>query len=80
MPKTLAHYKDIEKARKWRNSQRKENYRRGNFCQSKRRPWSKKEIVLIMYSLKPDRILAKQLKRSVQAIQVRRHHVRKETT
>jgi hypothetical protein len=75
MPKTIARYKDKNKALKWRNFQRKENYKRGNFCQSKRRPWTKREITLIMCSTKLDRILAEQLKRSVSAIQVRRHHV-----
>ena len=78
MPKTIARYRDKDKARRWRNFQRKENYKRGNFCQSKRRPWTKKEIALIMHSPKLDRILAEQLKRSVSAIQVRRHHVKKE--
>ena len=77
MPKTIAQYKDKEKARRWRNSQRKENYKRGNFCLSKRRPWTKKEISIVMNSLKPDRIIAEQLKRSVLAIQVRRYLVRR---
>lgn len=68
----MPYYKDIP----YRNAQRKKNYRRGKtFDQHSRQAWQKEEVKLLHESHVrgfTDRELAFELRRSVQAIQVKR--------
>jgi len=72
MPKCIKKYADEDKARKYRNHQRKENYKTGRLHQKVRGEWTNKEAEAILNPDASDRVLALQLKRSVQAIQVKR--------
>lgn len=73
MPKTLKLFKDKNKARIYRNKQRRINYNRGSLTKfNENKHWKTKEIKLICSSLLFDRQLAKLLGRTVRAIQLRR--------
>lgn len=72
MPNFLKNYPK-EKGRILRNSQRKRYYDKYNFNKEKHyKKWSTREIEIIKFSNDPDVIIAKYLKRSVQAIQIKR--------
>ena len=79
MPKTLKSYADSERAREYRNRQRKRNYALcpGNdeVRHTRWRDWERK---LVMEHDIPDREISRMTVRSVRAIQVMRHKMRKE--
>jgi hypothetical protein len=73
LPNSLKHYKDREKAREYRNRQRKANYRKSDvFRLPGFRHWSYRDIELIMMSSMTDFALARLLHRNVRAIQIKR--------
>jgi hypothetical protein len=72
MPKNLKYYKDRNKMLKYRNASRKKNYKKGVFTRNAGKYWSELDIEIILLSCDTDRVLAKYLGRSVQAIQVKR--------
>lgn len=80
LPKTLKQYADTNKAREYRNRQRKINYDRGakHTCNGYNR-WSKSdEKILMEYSDKmTDRKLSEILERSVKSIQIHRSRMKK---
>lgn len=59
-------------ANDYRNRHRKKNYSKGNFSDGSRKRWLDSELDMLYTSQLSDRDLAKQLKRSVQSIQVKR--------
>jgi hypothetical protein len=80
--KCLKYYKDSEKANSYRNRTRKSNYTKGRVYQrERRRMWYPREVALLCkYDLEgmlSDREIAKELERSVQAIQVKRCSIEK---
>lgn len=79
MPKTLKNFADSERAREYRNRQRKRNYALcpGNdeVRHTRWRDWERK---LVMEHDIPDREISRITGRSVCAIQVMRHKMRKE--
>lgn len=72
MTKAIRGYKDINKAKLYRNKQRAVNYQRGNFTVIKYKRYSPDDDWEILFSGKSDREIAKELKRSVRSIQIRR--------
>ena len=79
VPKTLKNYADSDKARKYRNRQRKINYDRdGSDRKRSGKPWLGYEVKMILERKYKDRILAKVLGRSVAAIQIKRAKVKSE--
>lgn len=79
MPKTLKNFADSERAREYCNRQRKRNYALcpGNdeVRHTRWRDWERK---LVMEHDIPDREISRITGRSVRAIQVMRHRMRKE--
>jgi hypothetical protein len=78
MPKSLKNYVDQRKALEYRNKQRQANYNRGaqhNFNGDKE--WSSREINLVLAHKISDAEIAKQLGRTVRAIQLKRYRLRK---
>ena len=79
MPKTLKNFADSERAREYRNRQRKRNYALcpGNdeVRHTRWRDWERK---LVMEHDIPDWEISRISGRSVRAIQVMRHKMRKE--
>lgn len=74
MPKSLKQYADQEKAREYRNHHRKQNYMNSReFATGDRTPYTEEECRRILDHYIPDRELARQLGRSVQAIQQKRN-------
>lgn len=61
-----------EELRIYRNKQRKKNYQDGITWEHHYREWTEKEIKMVMAHEIPDRVLAKKLLRSIQAIQAMR--------
>ena len=79
MPKTLKEYADTDKARAYRNRQRKINYDRdGSDRRNGRKPWSKHEIDMILERELTDREVARIIGRSVKAIQIKRCRLKNE--
>lgn len=64
---------------KARNKARKANYARGRFIDKNRkhRLWTNEELEIIIFSLLTDREISKMIKRTVQAIQMKRYLLRK---
>lgn len=76
MPNWVKQYPDKEKARLLRNI-----YRKGNYAKTQgypKREWTLHEMDLILNSDKSDTELARELKRSVQAIQIKICRLKKE--
>lgn len=73
MPKCLKYYADSEKARAYRNRQRKRNYDKcpGDPRVSKS-PWTDDEVKLVLDHTMTDREISKKIGRSVTAIQMKR--------
>lgn len=65
---------------KLRNQTRKANYTKSRPAVKKRRDWIHKEVIFLLSvtGFRPDRWIANELKRSVQAIQQKRYQLRKE--
>lgn len=79
MPKTLRGYADTDKARAYRNRQRKINYDRdGSDRRNGNKPWSRHEIDMILERRLTDREVARIIGRSVRAIQVKRYKLKHE--
>ena len=79
MPKTLKSYADSDRARAYRNRQRKINYDRdGSDRRRGGKPWLRCEVEMILEHKYKDRMLAKILGRSVAAIQVKRAKIKSE--
>lgn len=73
MPKTLRKYADTDKARTYRNRQRKINYDKdGSDRRNSNKPWSKHEIDMIFERKLTDREVTQIIGRSVEAIHVKR--------
>ena len=80
LPKTLKRYADSDKARRYRNRQRKINYDNGSKNTSNGyKRWSESdERILMEYSDEmTDRQLSEILERSVRAIQIHRARMKK---
>lgn len=79
MPKSLRRYADKDLAREYRNRQRKANYAAcpGDPSVSHRR-WERWEEEMVSYHLVTDREISLATGRSVRAIQIKRHKMRKE--
>lgn len=75
MPNWVKKYKDKEKARALRNEQRNRNYSKTMGYPP--REWTSQEIDLILTSDKSDVELARMLKRSARAIQIKRSRLKK---
>ena len=78
MPKCRKQYKDLDKYIAYCNRHRKSNYLKGNFSDGNRKRYTQEEMELILDHSISDRELAKRLKRSVQAIQIKRARLKKE--
>ena len=78
MPKTLKNFADSERAREYRNRQRERNYA---LCPGdddvRHTRWQDWERELVMEHTMPDREISRMTGRSVRAIQVMRHKLRK---
>lgn len=78
MPKSLMEFADSAKAREYRNRQRKRNYA---LCPGdddvRHTRWQDWERELVMEHTMPDREISRMTGRSVRAIQVMRHKLRK---
>lgn len=78
MPKTLKNFADSERAREYRNRQRERNYA---LCPGdddvRHTRWQDWERRLVMEHEMPDREISRMTGRSVRAIQVMRHKMRK---
>lgn len=78
MPKSLMGFADSAKAREYRNRQRKRNYA---LCpgddEVRHTRWQDWERELVMEHDMPDREISRMTGRSVRAIQVMRHKMRK---
>lgn len=73
VPKTLKTFADSEKARAYRNRQRKVNYDRdGSDRRNSYKPWLRYEVEMILDKKYSDREIARIIGRSVEAIQVKR--------
>ena len=73
MPKMLKKYADTDKARAYRNRQRKINYDRdGSDRHRSKEPWTIHEIDMILERRLTDREVARIIGRSVRAIQIKR--------
>ena len=78
VPKTLKTFADSDKARAYRNRQRKINYDRdGSDRRHSHKPWLRYEVEMILDREYPDREIARILGRSVEAIQVKRCSLKK---
>lgn len=79
MPKALKKYADSDKARAYRNRQRKINYDRdGSDRRNNRKRWSSYEIDMILECELTDREIARIIGRSVKAIHVKRAKLKHE--
>lgn len=79
VPKSLKRFADSDKARAYRNRQRKINYDRdGSDRKRGNKPWLRYEVEMILEREHTDRMLAKILGRSVAAIQVKRCSLKRE--
>lgn len=79
MPKTLKKYADTDKARAYRNRQRKINYDRdGSDRRNSYKRWSNDEIDMILEGKLTDREVARIIGRSVKAIHVKRARLKHE--
>lgn len=79
VPKSLNRFVDSDKARAYRNRQRKINYDRdGSDRRRSNKPWLNYEVEMILEHEHTDRMLAKILGRSVAAIQVKRCSLKRE--
>lgn len=76
LPKSVKYYRDLDKLTKYRNKQRKLNYSRG-WVDSHKREWTLDENLIVLNSDKTDRELSKEIKRSVNAIQIHRNRLKK---
>lgn len=81
MPKCLAHYADIMRARAYRNRQRQRNYdiSRINTSDS-RQPYTDNECAAILEHSITDRELSKIIGHSVASIQHKRHDLKHSVT
>lgn len=70
-------YKNKELHRKACNHQRKRYYDGRDFSEEKRRLWTEHEIEMILLHDLTDTELAKKIRRSVRAIQVKRAKIKK---
>lgn len=78
MPKSLKFYADTDKAKEYRNRQRKKNYgKSAALAINKSRPYTEEEKDLILEHAVSDFELAQMIGRSVQAIQIARCKLRK---
>ena len=78
VPKTIREYADADKARAYRNRQRKINYDRdGSDRRNHHKPWSKSEVDMILEHRLTDREIARAIGRSVAAIQVKRSNLKR---
>lgn len=79
MPKSLKSFADTDKARAYRNRQRKINYDRdGSDRRHGNKQWLRFEIDMILERKLTDREVARIIGRSVRAIQVKRCKLRHE--
>ena len=74
--KSLKFFKDKEKARQYRNNQKRKNYNKGNIIKVKGRKYTKEEDYELLHSTLNDRTLAQELNRSVLSIQTRRSKIK----
>lgn len=77
MPKYIKNYKDKQKARATRNRERRKYYQKLDFGVNRKEIYTEDEKDLIKAHTMPDREIAKQLGRSVLAIQVYRSRLMK---
>lgn len=77
MPKTLKYFRDKEKARIYRNNQRKRNYDQTIKALNRFQRWTDEEKELIIKSEKTDRELHLIIGRSTRAIQSMRCLIKK---
>lgn len=68
MPKHIHWYKNKEKARVYRNRQRKKNYDSGGYVGQDKTKWTKKEVEILINFKGTYRELAQILKRSMSGI------------
>ena len=79
MPKSLKSFTDSDKARRYRNKQRKINYDRdGSDRRRGGKPWLRYEVEMILERRLTDREVARIIGRSVAAIQVKRAKLKQE--
>lgn len=79
MPKALKGYTDTDKAKTYRNRQRKINYDRdGSDRRNSNKRWSNHEIDMILECELTDREVARIIGRSVKAIQIKRARLKHE--
>ncbi len=73
-----SNYRDMEKYKKTKREQQKRYYHKTQDAPNKRKRWADEETELIIKHEISDTELSKLLKRSVKAIQLRRHRFRME--
>lgn len=77
MPKSLKLYRNVDKATKYRNSQRKGNYAKGRiYANSRKKRYSDEELEMVLDHSIADIELAKRIGRSVQSIQIKRSRLK----
>lgn len=76
MPNRKKNYKDQKLASKTWMEQKRRYYNRRRFGDGRRRSWTDEEIVAVLKHEKSDTELAKDLGRSVQAVQQARYRFR----
>lgn len=77
MPKSLKLYRNVDKATKYRNSQRRSNYAKGRiYADSRKKRYSDEELEMVLNHSIVDIELAKMIGRSVQSIQIKRSRLK----
>lgn len=77
MPKCLKKYKDAEKMHNYKNRHRKASYAKGReYTINGKCQWTVEDMDKVLKHDKPDRELAKEIGRSVQAIQIMRSRIK----
>lgn len=77
MPKSLKHFRDYNKALKYRNSQRRTNYERGDFGDGTRRRYQDWELKMLFIKELTDRQISYRISRSVCSVQIKRWRILK---
>ncbi len=70
-------YKDLDKWAKTARSQKRRYYGRTAYADNGGQAWTENEIDIVMKHEKPDREIASEIGRSVQAIQIMRCKIKK---
>jgi len=71
-------YRDDEKFKEYRNAYKRRYRAKRDFNHERFRKWTEKEIQVVMDRQKTDTEIAREIKRSIQAVQIKRHRILKQ--